>query len=197
MTRVLLTSLAMLAMVASLRAAELILAWDFPQAFVPTPESFLVSYRSSTAPQVVQQFRIPNQGRASCDGAKSISDLTPDSVCGRPPACLPPAFYLFTVQAEVGEQRSPESAFAACEAKTGCTYDCAEVSLPPALRDLANAPGGTNLPPDPQQVAEVVATLARAEAPPVPPSVPAPPPTIQDIIDQVPGALSQRPRTPV
>jgi hypothetical protein len=196
MKRLLLASGILLAMVAALRAEDLILAWDFPASFTPTPESFLVSYRSSTAPMTVQQFRVPNQGRASCDGVTGVADLTPDSVCGRPPDCLPPALYVFVVQAEVGELRSPESHAATCEALAGCTYDCQGVSLPPALQHLAQSPQG-NHPPDPREVEEAVTTLAGRPTSPTLPSVTAPAPTVADIPDTVVAALNQLPKAPV
>jgi hypothetical protein len=186
----------LLAMVAALGAEDLILAWDFPASFTPTPESFLVSYRSSTAPTTVQQFRVPNQGRASCDGVIGVPDLTPDSVCGRPPDCLPPAIYVFVVQAEVGALRSPESNAATCEALAGCTYTCEGVRLPPELQALADSPQG-NPPPDPHEVHDAVAALAGRPAPPATPSVTAPPPTTADIPDTVVAALNQLPKAPV
>jgi hypothetical protein len=188
--------LLLLGTVLPLNADELVLNWEWPVDFTPAPTSFLVSYRSSQAPLTVSQFRLPNQGRASCLGVQTAVQLTPDSVCGRPPDCLPPAIYVFTVQAEVGEQRSPESPPATCEAKPHCLYNCQGVGLPPALQDLANAaPPGR--PPSAQEVADVLASLARQPITPPLPSVTAPAPTTDDIRDTVEAALNQLPRNPV
>lgn len=198
MNRFLLACAGLLLTGATLRAEQIML-WEFPASYTPAPESFLVSYRSSAAPQTVHQFRIPNQGRPSCDGVTKAPGLTPDSVCGRPPDCLPPAIYVFVVQAEAGEQRSAESPSATCEAKGSCTFDCQGVSLPPELQALAQTPEGKQepQPPDPQKVQDAVTTLAERPTPPATASITKPSPTTSDIPEKVTTALNQLPKAPV
>jgi hypothetical protein len=99
----------------------------------------------------------------------------------------------------MGEQRSPESNIATCEALSGCTYRCDGVSLPPALQQLAQAaqgPQGTSL-PNPEAVRQVVETLAQTPTPATLPSVTAAAPTMVNVVDHVQTALNQMPKAPV
>lgn len=199
MKRMWLISLALLGMTIPALAGELILSWDFSADSTPKPESFLVTYRSSNAPDRPQQFRIPNLGRVSCDGVKDAPDLTPDSICGRPPDCLPPGLYAFEVQAEEAGQLSEASNLATCEALPGCRYTCEGVTLPPALQHLMQQqrePNGPSL-PNAEEVRQVVDTLAHTPTPAPPPSMTTPAPTIAQVADQVQAALNQLLKTPV
>jgi hypothetical protein len=179
-----------------LSAGELILALEFPADYAPAPRSFLVTYLSSNTQTETHQFRIPNLGRASCDGVQSLPDLVPDSVCGRPPDCLPPGIYTFWVQAEWEGVTSDQSNILNCEARPGCVYDCTGVAIPPSLQALIKAtPGGGDPTVDPEEGQRVVTALAQADAPVV--QVTTPPPTIADIIDRVQPALQALPKIPV
>lgn len=182
--------------VSPILAAELILQWEYPADDTPAPASFLVSYLSSTNPTTPQQFRLPHLGRASCEGVQSLAALTADTVCGRPPDCLAPGIYLCSVQAERGEERSPESNIATCEALPGCAYTCEGVSLPPALQQLRqDVQGGT--PPSPEATLQAVTSIANTPTPPTTPSVTTAAPTIAQVTDQVQAALNQLPKAPV
>lgn len=190
-------SILLFACTSVLSANELILGWEFPADHTPAPETFLVSYRSSNAPNHVEQFRIPNLGVASCAAVNGLPDKTENSVCGRPPACLPPAIYVFEVQAEVGTQQSAPTNLANCQAFAGCTYDCAGVTVPPALQALVQPPPPPGArqepphPPDPAQVQELVRTFAQTPPPPASPSVSTPPPTTAEVPDGVQRALDK------
>jgi hypothetical protein len=186
-----------LTVVGSATAAELLFAWEFPADVTPPPESFLITYFSATAPTQPHQWRFPNQGRASCN-ALPPAGLTPDSVCGRAPECLPPGIYAFWIQAESGGEQSDMSNLANCEARAGCTYTCDSVTVPPALQQLmqGEGPGGAQ-PPDPAAVQQAVASLAQTPITPASPSITAPAPQVSRVVDPVQAALNQLPRTPV
>jgi len=181
-----------------LRAAELILSFEFPADYAPAPASFLVSYLSSNAPTDAQQFRLPNGGRASCEGVTGET-LTPDSVCGRPPECLPPGLYSFWVQAEWdGGKASEASNLANCEAMAGCIYHCEGVSVPPELQRLVRTPAGGGAPTvDQEEVARTVQALAQERSGAGGASVTTPAPTVADILDKVRPALDALPQAPV
>lgn len=180
------------------QAQELPLAWEFPAAYLPAPESYLVTYLSSLAPTDAQQFRVPNLGRASCDGLAEAAAWSADTVCGRTPDCLSPGLYIFWVQAEANGMTSPMSNVAACEALPDCTYDCTAGALPPELRALLRTPPGGDSPTiDPDAAQRAVEALAHAPTPPAVASVTTPPPTIADIPDEIQRALDKLPRTPV
>jgi hypothetical protein len=182
-----------------LGAGELVLVFDFPADYAPAPTSYLVTYIASNAPTEAQQFRLPNRGRASCDGLPPGGALTVESVCGRPPECLAPGIYTFSVQAEwQGGEGSDSSPLATCEAQAGCAYNCDGVALPPALQALVRTPPGGGAPTvDAAEVARTVQALAQGRGGAAVASVTTPPPTIADIVDRVQPALQALPRTPV
>jgi hypothetical protein len=164
-------------------AQELELRWDFPASFTPAPASFLFTMWDSHAPTALTQFRVPNQGRASCEGVAQTAELTEDSVCGRTPTCLPPGLYSFWVQAEgEGGQRSKVSNVASCEAEARCLYTCSRLLVPPEVQALVATLTG-----DPQ---EVITDLAGE---PTPVGTPRPAPTVDDVVDSITPALQQLP----
>lgn len=179
-------------LVASPIEAELVLTFE---SDAPA-DSFLVTVLSSAAPTTPQQFRLPNQGRASCRGLPATTALTDASMCGRPPACLPPAIYSFWVQGELGGVLSDASNVAHCEALGNCRYACAGVTIPETIQRLLPRPGH---PPtvDAEAVRQALDDLARQETPSPPPSVTTVAATVDDVVDQVQTALNALPKAPV
>ncbi len=119
---------------------ELILTWEFDHTYQPAPEQFLVTY-TSTADQgsALHQFTVPNQGQPSCSGVKGLTS-TPDSVCGRPPGCLPPGMAVFWVQADLGGTLTEKSNIANCLVEAGCKYTCTDLVVPPEIQHMVDNP---------------------------------------------------------
>lgn len=180
-------------------AADLILTFDFPIEYTPAPASFLVTVLSANAPTEQQQFRLPNLGRVSCGALPPSPTITPNTICGRPPACLSPGLYSFSVQAEWSNgTMSGESNLANCEALPGCTYDCAGGAIPPELQALVRTPPGGGEPIiDQAEAQRTVQTLAHQTTGTTVVSVTTAIPTVADILDKVQPALQALPRTPV
>jgi hypothetical protein len=124
-------------------ANELLLTFEFPATYTPAPSGFIVSYANAIEnKQPVHQFSLPNAGKASCAGMAGIT-ITDDSLCGRPPNCLEPGIYTFQVRAQWDGEESAESEPARCVVKAACEYDCAILSVPPALQPLLDHPPAT------------------------------------------------------
>jgi hypothetical protein len=167
--------------------------------FQPAPTSFLFTVVSSTEPGVTSQFRVPNAGRASCASLEPRQDLTPNSVCGRPPTCYPPGMYSFFTEAEFpGDQTSERSNHVICEVSTQCVANCQPAPLPEPVAALVKTDGDGRIQvPDEDAVQAAVQTVAHTQGPPVLPSVTTPIPTIEDVVDGVLPALQALPPAPV
>jgi hypothetical protein len=168
-------------------------------SFEPAPTSLLFTVVSSNAPGATSQFRVPNGGRASCASLEPRSDLTPNSVCGRPPTCYPPGMYSFFLEAEFpGDQTSERSNHVICQVFAQCRADCTPAPLPEPVAALVTADGDGNVQvPAPDAVQAAVQTLAQTPTPPVLPSMTAPVPTTKDVVDAVTPALQALPPAPV
>jgi hypothetical protein len=173
------------------QAAELVLQWEFPHDMVI--DSFLVTYRASTDPGgVLQQFRVPWTAEPTC--AILGAAATPDSVCARPPTCLPPGVYTLSVQAEQGEEVSEPSNWASCEALTECRYNCEQFAEandtllhgaePTAPEPTAPEPTAPEPSPPPSPASPVVSTT---------PSLA----DLERLLAQLDRLIPQRPPTPI
>ena len=152
-------------------AGELYLYFDFPRDV--TVDSFLFTYRHAADPGgVLQQFRVAWTAEPTC--AVLGNKATPDTFCARPPGCLPPGIYSFSVQAERGTETSAPSNWTSCEALPNCAYNCTKFDeANAALEMVANgqdvpapAPSASPLSASPPLVnasAETGATLQELE----------------------------------
>jgi hypothetical protein len=170
--------------VAAPSAQELTLIWEMDQT--PAAESFLFTVMDVHDPQHIEQFRVTNAGRASCDSLSTAPGLSAESVCGRTPACYPPGTYTFWVQAEApGFAASDASNMMTCVVGPQCVYDCQTGAAPPEIQALVNR----QAPPDGAAVQRTVDDLSQRPTPLPPPSVDKPPPTIDDVLDTITPAL--------
>jgi len=180
------------------QAKDLILAWKFQADYVPAPESFLVTQFSSTDVNNPVQFRVPNEGAASCAGVTDLPDRDANSLCGRPPQCLPPGMYSFWIQAEFPEGPTPASPVANCEALEHCDYTCERVSLPPQLRAMADRLSGANgEPPSDDELQQLLQELAAGPETPPAAGDTTPAPTPESLNNPVQEALDALPKVPV
>lgn len=137
-------------------AEEVVLTWEWSQND-PIPLYYVVSYTSPAVPDITQQFQVDPGGRESCNAIMG-NTLSTETVCARPPTCLAPGVYTFTVQAMLEGGLSGESNKATCTALAGCVYQCGADEKMGAVV----SPPTVNIPiamTDPVKVAEVMATL--------------------------------------
>jgi hypothetical protein len=142
-------------------AQRLMPTWDFPRAFAPAPDNFILAQTQSGQPE--QQARVALSAVGICPGSAN-----PDTFCTMLTSCPPPgSIVAYWVYAQWGEAFSKPTNIATCLTKPGepCVcHDPGEV-IPP--------PGGTSppvsLPPAPLVPPPVLADLPPAQVATVPP----------------------------
>jgi len=153
-----------------LHSAELTFSWEFPRAYDPHPDRFvLTSTGSGGTPGTLHEHAVPWHPASAC---ASLPEPGPDIFCARLP-CPDAGLYVFWLAAEWGEKTSAKTNLLTCQIRAGDpTCQCTEVDQ--VIKDMTTA----------AQAAILASPSPLLASLPTPPSVPTPSAALSEILGQ-------------